>query len=115
MDREPAEAVVVLDAGAPPGAMLERVRRHAVVLQWLPPRIAIVRLRAGLPPARAVPGTSWYAGAVPRSVKLTSTERLFVDAWLSRRDPKTRLGDGLPWDAPGMDAPDWPEESPPHL
>lgn len=110
MVRETAEAVVVLDAGAPPGAMLQRVRQHAVVLQWLPPRIAIVRLRAGLPPAQAVPGTSWYPDAVPESVDLTSTERLFVDAWLSRREPKTRPGDGLPWDTPGMEAPDWPEE-----
>ncbi|MCU1518725.1 MAG: Uncharacterized protein JWQ75_3446 [Pseudarthrobacter sp.] len=114
MVRETAEAVVVLDAGAPPGAMLQQVRQHAVVLQWLPPRVAIVRLRAGLPPAEAVPGSSWYVDAVPATVDITPTERLFIDAWLSRREPKTRTGEGLPWDAPGMEPPDWPQGPPPH-
>ncbi|MCP2368379.1 hypothetical protein BCL57_002552 [Agromyces flavus] len=105
---------MVFDAGAPPGAILQQVRQHAVVLQWLPPRIAIVRLRAGLPPARTVAGTSWYDGAVPASVDLAPTERLFVDAWLSRRETKDRPADGLHWDAPGKEPPDWPDEAAHH-
>ena len=108
------EALVVLDAQDAAGSRLELVRRHAVVLQSLPPRIAIVRMPADVPLPQAVPGTSWYTGDIPADVAagFTPTERLFVDAWLSRRETKTRQGEGQPWDAPGREPPDWPDEPP---
>lgn len=114
MAQEFVEALVVLDQAAAAGGQLEELRQHAVVLQWLPPRIALVRAQANIPLPEAVQGTRWYLGAVPAEVAadFTPTERLFVDAWLSRREAKTRPGEGLPWDAPGREAPDWPDEPP---
>jgi hypothetical protein len=38
--------------------------------------------------------------------ELTPMEHLFVDAWRQRRPTtKKRIGDGLPWDAPGFEPP----------
>lgn len=37
---------------------------------------------------------------------LDPAETMFVDAWLSRRNPKVRHGEGLAWDAPGFTPPD---------
>lgn len=115
MAEEFVEALVVLDEADAAGGRLEELRQHAVVLQWLPPRIAIVRVEANRPLPRAIPGTRWYLGAIPAEVaaEFTPTERLFVNAWLSRREAKTRPGEGLSWDAPGREAPDWPDEPPP--
>jgi hypothetical protein len=39
---------------------------------------------------------------------LTQSERLFVAAWEARRQPKSRVGEGLSWDAPGFLPPDSP-------
>ena len=112
--QEFVEALVVLEADDAAASRLEQVRQHAVVLQWLPPRIAIVKVPAHRALPDAVPGTSWYTGQIPadEAAGFTPTERLFVDAWLSRRQAKTRPGDGLPWDAPGREPPDWPDEPP---
>lgn len=112
MAEEFVEALVVLDVEAAAGGRLAELRQHAVVLQWLPPRIAIVRVPATHPLPEAVPGTCWFTGGVPAEVAadFTPAERLFAEAWLSRREAKTRPGEGLPWDAPGREAPDWPEE-----
>ncbi|MEW9873106.1 hypothetical protein [Arthrobacter sp. HS15c] len=112
--QEFVEALVVLEADDAAGSRLELVRQHAVVLQWLPPRIAIVLVPAHRALPNAVPGTSWYTGDIPADVAagFTPAERLFVDAWLSRREAKFRPGDGLPWDAAGKEPPDWPDEPP---
>jgi len=114
MAHEFVEALVVLDDGAAAGGRLAELRQHAVVLQWLPPRIAIVRVEAKVPSLEAVPGTRWFLAGVPAEVSadFTPAERLFAEAWLSRRQAKTRPGEGLPWDAPGREAPDWPDEPP---
>jgi hypothetical protein len=58
----------------------------------------------------AVAGAHWYLGNVPEDVAaaLTPAQRLFVDAWVSRRRSKTRPGEGLSWDTPGREPPDWP-------
>jgi hypothetical protein len=37
---------------------------------------------------------------------LEEGDALFVEAWLSRRAPKVRRGDGSSWDAPGFAPPD---------
>ncbi len=112
---ESVEVLVVLSEGDAGGSRLDEVRRHAEVLQWLPPRIAIVRVAADRPLPGAMPGAGWFAAEIPEAVAadLTPTERLFVDAWLSRREAKVRPADGLAWDAPGMEPPDWPDGPPP--
>jgi hypothetical protein len=110
--QEFVEALVVLEEDDAAGSRLEQVRQHAVVLQWLPPRIAIVLVPAHRALPDRVPGTSWYNGDIAADVAagFTPTERLFVDAWQSRREAKIRPGDGLPWDAAGREPPDWPDE-----
>lgn len=115
MVQELVEALVVLDEGSVGGEWLEELRRNAVVLQWLPPRIAIVLVPADVPVPQDQPGTRWYLGDIPaeEAADFTPAERLFVEAWLSRRETKNRPGEGLPWDAPGREAPDWPDEPPP--
>lgn len=49
-------------------------------------------------------------GALPSGVRetLTPSEAMFVDAFVQRSRPKTRLGDGLDWDAEGFLPPDPP-------
>ncbi len=37
---------------------------------------------------------------------LDADEQLFVQAWLLRREPKRRSGDGASWDAEGFEPPD---------
>jgi hypothetical protein len=48
-----------------------------------------------------------FAGAVPDAelAALDEQERLFASAWAAGREPKARRGDGLPWNAPGFEAP----------
>lgn len=112
MVQEFVEALVVLEQGDVSGGWLEELRQHAVVLQWLPPRIAIVLVQSDVALPQDVPGTRWYAGEIPAEevAGFTPPERLFVDAWLSRREGKVRPGNGLPWDASGREPPDWPDE-----
>lgn len=92
--QEFVEVLVVLETDDAAGSRLELVRQHAVVLQWLPPRIAIVLVPAHRALPNAVPGTSWYTGDIPADVAagFTPTERLFVDAWISRREARIRPG-----------------------
>ena len=112
MVQEFVEALVVLEPGvAEADEVLAQVGRHAVVLFRLPPRIVVVRLPSHNLPMPAVAGTRWYLGNVPEDVAaaLTPAQRLFVDAWVSSRRGKTRPGEGLSWDTPGREAPDWPD------
>ncbi|MGX5653426.1 hypothetical protein ACWKWC_01470 [Geodermatophilus nigrescens] len=94
------------------GQVLDRMGRAVTLVQHLPPRLAVVECdddaRAALPTA---PGVLGIGGPeLPDDVRdrLTGTERLFADAWVLGRRPKTRPGDGLAWDAPGFDPPDAP-------
>ena len=111
---EPAvEALVILD-GADHEEALGALRRNAVVTQFLPPRLALVALPTNL---RAVHLPRWrgatvYEDDVPGAVldKLSEQERLFVSAWATRRIGKERIGDHLPWDAPGYSPPDRPPD-----
>lgn len=64
------------------GATLERLRRRA----------GVVAVGQVLPAAV--------------TAQLDESERLFVDAWSLRAEPKERRGDGLNWDAAGFEPPD---------
>ena len=98
--------VVVADADRYPEA-IDAWRRSAAVTQLLPPRLALVVPDRDPP---EVSGTRWYTDAVPADVLLSLAphERIFVAAWRDRRGMKTRVGDGLAWDADGFAAPDEP-------
>ncbi len=94
------------------GQVLDRLGRSATLVQHQPPRLAIVEsdedARAAL---RTAPGVLAVGEPdLPDDVRarLTDTERLFVDAWVVGRQPKTRRGEGLAWDAPGFQPPDLP-------
>jgi hypothetical protein len=92
-----------------PGAALDAIDSVVEVRQLLPPRLAIVAaddvgLRAL---ERRSDVLSVHTEAVPADVlaRLDEPARLFAAAWNERQRPKRRAGDGLPWDAPGFDAP----------
>jgi hypothetical protein len=80
------------------------------VVQELPPWVALAEVREEAPD---VPGTSWYTGAVPIDVLLglDPRARVFIAAWLDRRQPKNRPGDGPARDTPGFVPPDRPTGS----
>jgi len=121
---EPAvEALVILDGAdylasaeyqeaADYQEALGALRRNAVVTQFLPPRLALVALPTDLQALHVpqVRGATVYEDDVPDAVldKLSEKERLFVSAWATRRVGKERIGDHLPWDAPGYSPPDRP-------
>jgi hypothetical protein len=113
MGDEQTEALVIVEGGDF-DTVLSDLRALATVTQVLPPRLALV----ALPPAGRttieVPGTAWYEVDVPADVldRLSDQERLFIDAWRSRRTGKERPGNHLPWDTPGYVPPDWPTDKP---
>ena len=94
------------------GQVLDRLGRSVTLVQHLPPRLAVVEsdddARAALRTAPDVLGIG--DPDLPDDVRgrLTDTERVFADAWVLGRRPKTRPGDGLAWDAPGFEPPDLP-------
>jgi hypothetical protein len=94
------------------GQVLDRLGLPAALVQHLPPRIGVVEVDddavAGLRRAAGVLGIG--DPDLPDDVRagLTETERLFADAWAAGREPKTRPGEGLAWDAPGFQPPDLP-------
>ncbi len=94
------------------GQVLDRLGRSATLVQHLPPRLAIVEsdedARAALRTAPGVLGVGEPDLPDDVRARLTDTERLFVDAWVVGRQPKTRRGEGLAWDAPGFQPPDLP-------
>jgi hypothetical protein len=110
MPDPPRELLLVLERRVADQA-LAQVRAVANVTQVLEPRLALVRadpeIAARVARVEGVLGV--YEDAVPEiPPDLTSSERTFVSAWEARRQPKTRTGEGLPWDAPGHLPPDPP-------
>jgi hypothetical protein len=90
---------------------LAQLRAIANVTQVLAPRLALVRAHAEtMRRAAQIEGVLTVSDdTVPELPQdLTPSERLFVSAWEVRRQPKTRPGEGLPWDAPGFLPPDSP-------
>lgn len=89
---------------------LTRLQRHVRIEHVLRPRVVLARAPGGveLQALQRIPGVA-VVTARPLSEgvwpELTPTEQLFVQAWLQRQEPKTRPGEGLPWDAPGFKPP----------
>jgi hypothetical protein len=92
--------------------VLDHLAVPVTVVQSLPPRLAVVQSVDDAGPAlRAAPGVRAVgAPALPETVRstLTDEELLFADAFVIAGAPKTRLGDGAAWDAPGFTPPDPP-------
>jgi hypothetical protein len=93
-----------------PGAMLEdAMPSNAVVVQRFPPRLAIVSAdETGIDSLRQNASVNAvFSGEVPAETleRFDQVARLFAAGWNERRRPKERRGEGLPWDAPGYEAP----------
>jgi hypothetical protein len=106
----PRERLVILEPGAASAARA-KIEAVAAVTQALEPRLLLIR--ADPKAAEAVARIAGVAGVhdgPPAELPsdLTPAERTFVAAWAARGQPKTRPGEGLPWDAPGHLAPDGP-------
>jgi hypothetical protein len=92
------------------------------VTATVPPRVAVLRAGADSLPAiaracrlafaRGPDDRIQVAGDITALDELDDGARLFVDAWRSASpaatETRARPGDGLPWDAPGMEPPDPP-------
>ena len=105
-----SEFLVILETRSADEALV-RLRAVANVTQVLPPRLAIVEAEreTAARVARIEGVLGVYDDAVPEvPPDLTPSERVFVSAWEARRQPKTRPGEGLSWDAPGFLPPDPP-------
>ena len=108
----PRELLIVLDS-QPASETLARLRAAANVTQVFPPRLALVRPG---PDARThiagIQGVLHVLDDPARKLPpdLTPAERTFAAAWQARQQPRTRPGEGLPWDAPGFEPPDQPDE-----
>jgi hypothetical protein len=99
----------LLVVAADVGRVLDRLGRPVTLVQHQPPRLAVVEADDAAGAAlRSVPEVMGVGEPdLPDDVRaeLTDTERLFADAWVLGRQPKTRPGDGLAWDAPGFEPP----------
>lgn len=111
MPDAPRELLIVLES-RPASGTLAQLRAVANVTQVFPPRLALVQ--AG-PDARTriarIQGVLHVLDDPARKLPadLTPVERTFAAAWQARQQPKTRAGEGLPWDAPGFEPPGQPD------
>lgn len=110
---ETSEVLLVLsDAAGEQG--LDQLSADFRVVSALPPRLVVVKAaESTLVELRRNPVVRFVAtDTVGEEILdgLTADERVFATAWELRRraSPKTRLGEGLPWDAPGFLPPDPP-------
>jgi hypothetical protein len=109
--------VLLPEVGASAG--LHRLRGTYRVVSLLEPRIAILEVSEGeltqLRQDRSIAAV--YQDTIPPEVlqRLHPQERLFVKAWNLQRatQGKGRPGEGLPWDAPGFQAPGPPSRERP--
>lgn len=104
------EALIILQSSlsADQRAAIARV---APVRQSISDRVFVAEVAGtGLDDLRATTGIARVVtGGEPVDTlpAMTDAERLFAGAWLSSRGAvKSRRGDGLDWDAPGMVPPD---------
>ena len=106
----PRERLVILEPGAASAARA-KIGAVAAVTQVLEPRLLLIRADAKAAESVArIAGVTGVYEALPAELPsdLTPAERAFVGGWAARGEPKTRPGEGLPWDAPGHLAPDGP-------
>jgi hypothetical protein len=102
----PSEALVELE----PGVKLEQaIPAGARILQQLPPRLVIVAADqdAISNMKRSAEIKALFTDEIPPETLdgFDEVTRAFAVGWNQRRQPKQRPGDGLPWDAPGFEAP----------
>ncbi len=93
------------------GAALAAVRSVTTVTQLLEPRLAIVHSHPDTSERlTSIRGVAGVYDSEPPSLPpdFSESERSFAGAWALRQRPKTRIGDGLSWDAPGFQPPDAP-------
>lgn len=110
----PHEYLVILESHLA-DQTLARLKALAIVTQVLRPRLLLIRADAKAEKTAArIAGVLGLYQAAPSKLPLdlTAEERLFVSAWEARRQPKSRPGDSLPWDAPGFVPPDSPRHRP---
>lgn len=105
----PVEVLVLAAPGTDVRDVLARMPHEVDVVHLLPPRAAIVRAPTGRVPE--VTGARCHRPPLPEEERagLTAAERVFVAAWELRSSglhPGPRVGEGLPWDAPGFEPPD---------
>jgi hypothetical protein len=108
----PREHLVILELGLADQARA-KVEAVAVVTQLFRPRLLLIRADANAVERIArIPGVVGVYDAAPSQTPsdLSPEERVFIAAWATRRQPKTRPGEGLPWDAPGFVPPDAPKD-----
>lgn len=104
------ETLVILDPAAVDTA-LRAIADVARVVQFLPPRLALVAATVDPEQLPAIPGVRQVCEQATIDVSamdLSDEERVFIQAWQARRQPKVRPGEGLQWDSPGFHPPDPP-------
>jgi hypothetical protein len=91
-------------------AAVAGLRELAEVLYVIPPRLVVVRASHAAA-LRAVPGVRDVLDTVPESLQrsLEPDEAIAARAFMQRKvDRGPRPGDGLSWDAPDHEPPDYP-------
>ena len=95
---------------------VEALAGRAKVVHSGSSRLHIIRPHsATMAELASIPGiVALTAGKLPleHQQTLNQQEALFAAAFGSRRTPKDRVGEGLPWDAPGFEPPDPPIDNP---
>lgn len=107
-----SEILLILD-GDPQDPALEEVRKEQRVTQAVSDRVFAIEKPDSqqIAALEATPGVLLCPeGSTPPNVPvdLSSAERIWIDAWGKRGEPKPRRGEGLSWDAPGFEPPDPP-------
>lgn len=110
MTEVPREHLVILESSVADQARA-KVESVAVVTQVLKPRLLLIRADAKAKERVArITGVVGVYDDLPLQTlsDMSPEEHLFINAWAARRQPKTRPGEGLPWDTPGFLPPDAP-------
>jgi hypothetical protein len=108
----PREHLVILEPRLADQARAA-IEAVAVVTQVLRPRLLLIRADAKAEERIArIAGVVGVYNAAPSQTPsdLSPEERVFIAAWEARSQPKSRPGEGLPWDAPGFVPPDVPTD-----
>lgn len=111
MTEVPRERLVVLQPGAADQARA-KVESVAIVTQFLKPRLLLIRADATAEErVSRIAGVIGVYDSLPSHISsdMSPEENLFIKAWAARLQPKTRPGEGLPWDTPGFLPPDAPK------
>lgn len=110
----PRELLLILNSSLANQA-LRQLESVVIIAQILRPRLVLIRDAPGVQERLSgISGVEGVYDVIPPDLpaNLTFAERVFISAWEARQHPKSRPGEGLPWDAPGFVAPDAPIEPP---